>query len=97
MRTTTLIKGSRFGSTWFERYIPKEGTSKLKPAPTLSQICEVQKQQQIATLSLCLTHFEAELGYAPKIKFVLHKMNYNFCLRSNLITGTEVKLLLWSK
>jgi hypothetical protein len=24
-------------------------------------------------------------------------MNYNFCLRSNLITSTEVKLSLWSK
>jgi hypothetical protein len=95
MRTTTLLKGSRFGSTWFERYtVPKEGTSKLKSAPTLSQICEVQKQQQIATLSLCLTYFQAELEYAPITKFVPHDKDYNFYLRPNIKTGIEPIVLL---
>jgi len=70
------------------------GTLKLKSAPTLSQICEVQKQQRIATLSLCLTYFHAELGYDPKTKFVLHDMYYNFHLRSNLKNGIEPTVLL---
>jgi hypothetical protein len=44
MGTTIFLKGSRFGSTWLERYtVPKEGTLKLKSAPTLSQISGFQK------------------------------------------------------
>ena len=70
------------------------GTLKLKSAPTLSQNCQVQKQQRIATLSLCLTYFHAKLGYAPKIKFVVHNMDYNFYLRSNIKAGIEPKFYL---
>ena len=70
------------------------GTLKLKSAPTLSQICEVQKQQQIATLSLCLTYFHAEPGYAPKTKLVVHNMDYNFYLGLHTKTGIEPTVLL---
>ena len=58
------------------------GTLKLKSAPTLSQICEVQKQQRIATLSLCLTCLHADLALGPNIKFVVHNMDSNFYLGS---------------
>ena len=67
---------------------------KLKSVPTLSQICEVQKQQRIATLSLCLTYVHVELGYTPKTKFVLHIMNYNFYLGLHTKTGIEPTVLL---
>ena len=70
------------------------GTLKLKSAPTLGQNCQVQKQQRIATLSLCLTYFHAKLGYATKIKFVVHNMDYNFYLGLHTKTGIEPIVLL---
>jgi hypothetical protein len=55
------------------------------------------KQQLIPHCDLYLTRLETKLALDHYTKFVLHKMDYNFCLRSNLIAGTEVKLWLWSK
>jgi hypothetical protein len=54
-----------------------------------------EKQQLIQSCELYLTRLEAK---APDhlTKFILHKMKYKFCLRSNLITGAEVKLSLCS-
>jgi hypothetical protein len=63
MRTTTFLTGAGFGLTWFEIYtITKEGTSKLKSAPTLSQICEVQKQQLNQSCEPYFTRLEAKLA-----------------------------------
>ena len=41
--------------------------------------------------SIC---FQANLALSPKTKFVLHDMDYNFHLRSNLKTGIEPTVLL---
>ena len=37
------------------------------------------KQQQIQSLSLYLTYFEADLALDPKTKFATHNLNFNFC------------------
>jgi hypothetical protein len=47
-----------------------------------------EKQQLIQSRELYLTKLEAKLALGHLTKFVLHKMNYNFYLRLNLITST---------
>jgi hypothetical protein len=69
----------------------------LLPLKDLEKFPIFQKQQLIQSCELYLTKLEAKLALDHLIKFVLHKMNYNFSLRSNLITSTEAKLSLWSK
>jgi hypothetical protein len=43
-----------------------------------------------------LIYFQADLALLPKTKFLLHNMNYNFYLRSNIKTGIKPIVLLWS-
>jgi len=57
----------------------------------------VPKQHCIESCKLNLTRLGTKLALDLYIKFVLQKQNYNFYLRSNLITGTKFKLSLWSK
>jgi len=62
-----------------------------------SQNSGVPKQHRIEFCEHNLTRIGTKLALDLLIKFVLQKQNYNFYLRSNLITGTKVKLSLWSK
>ena len=63
----------------------------------LGNISERPKQHCIQTRDHCLRYLGVESGLGPKIKFVVLHSNFNFHLRSNLKTSTEVKALLGSK
>ena len=44
-------------------------------------------------LSSLFDKFDIDSAFGLKTKFVAHKLNYNFYLGSNFITGTEVKVV----
>jgi len=62
----------------------------------LSQNSGLPKQHCIESCKHNLTMVGTKLALDHQTKFVVQKLNYNFYLRSNLRTSTEVRLVLWS-
>jgi hypothetical protein len=62
--------------------------------PDLEIFLSAEKQQLIQTSSICLTSLQADIALGPKTKLLLHNMNYNFHLMSNIKTGIETIFLL---
>jgi hypothetical protein len=67
--------------------------SSLLSLQGLRIISRAEKEQLIQNLSLCVTYFQADLALYPKTKFLLHIMNYNFYLRSNIKIGSLNKVV----
>ena len=77
--TPTHIKESNWVTMWFwEIEIPKN-VNLLLPLKDLEYFLLFPKQQLVQPCELYLTKLEAKLDLDHLTKFVLHKMNYNFC------------------
>ena len=77
--TPTHIKESNWVTMWFWKIeIPKH-VNLLLPLKDLEYFLLFPKQQLVQPCELYLTKLEAKLDLDHLTKFVLHKMNYNFC------------------
>jgi hypothetical protein len=93
--TSTHIKESNWATIWIWTIKCRKEDSLLLPLQGLRIISRAQKQQLIQNLSLCVTYFQDDLALYPKTKYLLHIMNYNFYLRSNIKTGSLTKVVSW--
>ena len=95
--TLTHLKESNWATTWIWTIKCRKEVNLLLSLQGLRKICGSIRQQLIQSSSLCLTCLQDDLSLGPKTKFVLHNMDYNFYLRSNIRTSTQLIVLLWSK